>query len=147
MSNICEHPFCSRLIAAECSNHCQLDLCQEHIIEHKNLFVAQYEKVYNNLQKSLNELIHSIEDKKKVFDNNYEKAVSIINENHNNRLNELEQQFQFVHSTQKLIKKKGQLLIDAKNGQTFLYQYDIEQVALYLKEMHKYQYNKTLIET
>ena len=52
-SKICEHPLCTRSISAECLHHCQLDLCHEHIIEHKNLYIAQYEKSLNNLQKSL----------------------------------------------------------------------------------------------
>ncbi|CAF2872322.1 unnamed protein product [Rotaria sp. Silwood2] len=147
MSTICEHPFCTRSISATCSNHCQLDLCQEHIIEHKNLFLVQYEKSFNNLNESLNELIDSIEEEKATVENIYQKDVSIINENHNNKLNELEQQFLFVISTQKLIKKKLQLLTDVKNGQACLYQYDIEQIKLYLTKIREYHHDKITTDT
>ncbi|CAF0803996.1 unnamed protein product [Rotaria sp. Silwood1] len=147
MSEICEHPLCTRVISAICSNHCQLDLCEEHIIEHRNLFLVQYEKSFNNLSDSLNELINSVEEAKKNLENNYQKDISIINENHNNKLNGLEQEFLLVSSTQKLIKKKLQLLTDVKNGQAFLYQYDIEQIKLYLTTLREYHHDKITIET
>ena len=73
MSQNCEHPFCTRLIATKCSNHCQLELCQEHLIEHKNLFFAQYQKSFNNLHKSLNDLVNPLEETKKTLENNYQK--------------------------------------------------------------------------
>ncbi|CAF0995718.1 unnamed protein product [Rotaria sordida] len=146
MSKICEHPFCARLVLATCSNHCQLDLCQEHMIEHKNLFLVQYEKSFNNLKELLNELINSTEEIKNNLNTKYQKDISIINENYNNKLNELEQQFQFVISTQKLIKKKLQLLTDVKNGQAFLYQYDIEQIKLYLSKIREYNHDKTIMK-
>ncbi|CAF3240101.1 unnamed protein product [Rotaria sp. Silwood2] len=145
MSKICEHPLCTRLISATCSNHCQLDLCQEHTIEHKDLFLAQYEKSFNKLTQSLNEITNSIEESKINFNNNYQKDIFLVNENHKNKLNELEQEFLFVISTQKLIKQKLQLLNDVKNGQAFLYQYDIEQIKLYVANIHEYHHDKITI--
>ncbi|CAF1009866.1 unnamed protein product [Rotaria sordida] len=138
MSKVCEHPFCTRSISTTCSNHCQLDLCQEHTIEHKALFLVQYEKSFNKATESLNEIINSIEETKKNLNNNYQKDIFLVNENHNNKLNELEQEFQFVIATQKLIKQKLQLLNDVKNDQTLLYQYEIEQIKLYLTKIHEY---------
>jgi len=135
----CYRPFCTRLISNKCSNHCQLDLCDEHLIEHKDLFIIQYEKSFNNLKKSLNELIHSIEENKKTIEINYEKNLLLINENYNKKLNDIEQKFLFINSTQNLIKKKLQLLNDIKNNQALLYQYDIEQVKLYLNKIREYQ--------
>ncbi|CAF1316187.1 unnamed protein product [Rotaria magnacalcarata] len=145
MSQNCEHPFCIRFIATKCSNHCQLELCQEHLIEHKNLFLAQYQKSFNNLHKSLNDLVNSMEETKKTLDDNYQKDVSVLNENHHKQLNEAERKFLFVNVTQKLIKEKRQLLTDVKNDQAFLYQYDIEQIKLYLTTMQEYHRDK--IET
>jgi len=139
MSEICEHPFCTRLISSKCSNHCQLDLCNEHLIEHKNLFAVQYEKSFNNLKKSFNDLINLIEEKKEIINNNYEKHISLINKNSNNKLNDIEQKSSLILSTQNLIKKKLQLLTDVKNGQALLYQYDIEQIKLYLNKIQEYQ--------
>jgi hypothetical protein len=107
MSEMCEHPFCTRLISNKCSNHCQLDLCNEHLIEHKNLFVVQYEKSFNNLKKSFNELINLIEAKKtQIINNNYEKNISLISKNSNNKLNDIEQKSSLIFSTQNFIKKK-----------------------------------------
>ncbi|CAF4624328.1 unnamed protein product, partial [Rotaria sp. Silwood2] len=146
MSEICEHPFCTRLISATCSNHCQLDLCQEHITEHKDLFVAQYEKYFSKVTESLNELINSIEENKKYLNNNYRKDTFLINENYENKINKLEQEFQLLILTQKLIKQKLQVLNDVKNGQAFLYQYDIEQIKLYLKQIHEYHQDKMTTE-
>jgi len=136
---MCEHPFCTRLISKKCSNHCQLDLCDEHLIEHKHLFLIQYEKSFNNLKKSLNELIDSIQERKKMININYQKNISLITENNNNKLNQTEQKSLLILSTQNLIKKKLQLLNDVKNGQALLYQYDIEQIKLYLTKIHEYQ--------
>jgi hypothetical protein len=146
MSEICEHPFCSRSISTKCSNHCQLDLCQDHLIEHKNLFLVQYEKSFNNLNKSLNELIHSIEEEKTKININYEKEILLINENHNNKLNDVQQKSLLIFSTENLIKKKLQLLNDVKNGQALLYQYDIEQIKLYLTKIREYHQDKITTE-
>ena len=136
MSDLCEHPFCTRLISTKCSNHCQLDLCEEHLTEHKNLFLAQYEKIFNNLKKTFQGLFDSYEEIKKTIDINYQKKISLINENSNN---EFEEKSLLIISTENLIKKKLQLLNDVKNGQALLYQYDIEQIKLYRTVIGNYQ--------
>jgi hypothetical protein len=146
MSEICEHPLCTRLISTKCSNHCQLDLCQEHIIEHQNLFLVQYEKSFNKLSKSINELIDSIEDTKKDIDIKYEKEISLVNQKHKNEIHLIDQKSSLISSTQNLIKKKLQLLADIKNGQALLYQYDIEQIKLYLTKIHQYSNDKITTE-
>ena len=145
MSMICEHPLCTRLISTKCSNHCQLDLCQDHLIEHKNLFLVQYEKSVNNLNKTIKELINSFEEKKVNLNKNYEKDILLINENYNNKLNEFQQKSLLIFSTQNLIKKKLQLLNDIKNGQALLYQYDIEQIKLYLTKIREHHHEKMII--
>jgi hypothetical protein len=139
MSDMCEHPFCTRLISNKCINHCQLDLCEEHYIEHKHLYLVQYEKSFNNLKKSLNDLINSIEEIKKTIHINYQKNISLISLKSNNKSDEMEQKSSLILTTQNLIKKKLQLLNDIKNGQALLYQYDIEQIKLYRNIIREYQ--------
>ncbi|CAF0751253.1 unnamed protein product [Adineta steineri] len=144
MSNICEHPFCTRFISRKCLNHCQLDLCDEHLTEHKNLFFVQYEKSFNNLTKSFDDLTYLIEETKNKFFINYQNDISLINENYRNKLNEIEDKSSLIISTENLIKKKLQLLSDVKNNQAFLYQYDIEQIKLYSNKIHETNIAETL---
>jgi hypothetical protein len=144
MSVICEHPFCTRLISSKCLNHCQLDLCEEHLIEHKNLFLVQYEKLFNNLKKTFQSLLDSFEETKKRIDMNYQKKISLINDNSSN---EFEEKSLLIISTENLIKKKLQLLNDVKIGQALLYQYDIEQIKLYRTIIGNYQSMETEIFT
>lgn len=115
---ICEHPFCSRTISRKCSHHCQLDLCCEHLIEHENLFFAQYEKLFYQSQTSLDDIII--------------KSQTTLNEDHRFITS-------LINSTQNFIKKKSQLLNDVKNDQALLYQYDIEQIKLYRTIIQEYQ--------
>jgi hypothetical protein len=147
MSETCEHPFCTRSISKKCSNHCQLDLCEEHITEHKNLFRVQYEKSFNNLTKSLNELIHSIEQTKHNLQLKHQNDISLVNETYKNKLKEIEQKSSLIISTQNLIKKKVQLLNDVKSSQAVLYQYDIEQIKLYRNKIQEDQHEKIIIKT
>jgi len=147
MSEICEHPFCTRSISKKCSNHCQLDLCEEHITEHKNLFRVQYEKSFNNITKSLNELIHSIEQTKHNLNLKHQNDISLVNETYKNKLKKIEQKSSLIISTQNLIIKKVQLLNDVKSSQAVLYQYDIEQIKLYRNKIQEYQHEKIIIKT
>jgi len=146
MSEICEHPFCTRSISKKCSNHCQLDLCEEHITEHKNLFRVQYEKSFNNVTKSLNEFIHSIEQTKHNLKLKHQNDISLVNETYKNKLKEIEQKSSLIISTQNLIKKKVQLLNDVKTSQAILYQYDIEQIKLYRNKIQEDQREKIIIK-
>ncbi len=147
MSDMCEHPFCTRLISSKCSNHCQLDLCEEHLTEHKNLFLVQYEKLFNNLKQSYQELFNSFEEEKKTIDINYQEKISLISDKSNNPANEIKQKSLLILSTQNLIKKKLKLLNDVKNGQALLYQYDIEQIKLYRNKIQEDQHEKIIIKT
>ena len=143
MSGICEHPFCTRMIFTKCSNHCQLDLCEEHLTEHKNLFLVQYEKSFHNLEKTYQQLLESFEAAKKTTDANYQQQISSINENADHHSsNELDEKSSLIVSTRNLIKKKSQLLHDVKNDQALLYQYDIEQIKLYRTIIANYQSNE-----
>jgi hypothetical protein len=144
---MCEHPFCTRLISSKCSNHCQLDLCEEHLTEHKNLFLVQYEKLFNNLKQSYQELFNSFEEEKKTIDINYQEKISLISDKSNNPANEIKQKSLLILSTQNLIKKKLKLLNDVKNGQALLYQYDIEQIKLYRNKIQEDQHEKIIIKT
>jgi hypothetical protein len=146
MSETCEHPFCTRSISKKCSNHCQLDLCEEHITEHKNLFRVQYEKSFNNVTKSLNELIHSIEQTKHNLKLKHQNDISLVNETYKNKLKEIEQKSSLIISTQNLIKKKVQLLNDVKSNQAVLYQYDIEQIKLYRNKIQEDHHEKIIIK-
>jgi len=123
MSNQCEHPFCVRLISNKCSSHCQLDLCSEHLIEHENLFFVQYEKCFQHLKTSLEQLKQSVNETK-------------INLNANNHF---EHRSYLINSTKYFIQKKLQLLNNVKIDQACLYQYDIEQLKLYRTIIEEYQ--------
>ncbi|UJR25694.1 hypothetical protein I4U23_007045 [Adineta vaga] len=146
MSETCEHPFCTRSILQKCSNHCQLDLCEEHIIEHKNLFLAQYEKSFINLTKLLNESLHSIEEQKSNVNFDYQKGFSSIHEKYQMKLNEINEKSRLIMSTQKLIEKKVQLLTDIKHDKAVLNQYDIEQMKLYLNKLQEYPQEEVTIK-
>ena len=136
---MCEHPLCTRSISKKCSNHCQLDLCEEHLIEHEHLFLIQYEKSFNNLKKSFQNLLHSIEERRKTLEDTHRKNLALIDDHSSLSSNEFEQKSSLILSTQNLIKKKRQLLQDARNDQALLYQYDIEQLRLYRKIISDYQ--------
>lgn len=135
----CEHPLCTRLISKKCSNHCQLDLCEEHFIEHEHLFLIQYEKSFNNLKKSFQTLLHSIEERRKTLEETHRTNLASLNDHSSLSSTELEHKSSLVLSTQNLIKKKRQLLQDARKDQALLYQYDIEQLRLYRTTIGNYQ--------
>ena len=144
---MCEHPSCTRSISTKCSNHCQLDLCEEHFLEHENLFLIQYEKSFNHLKKSFQNVLQSIDERKKSLENIHQKNLSLIDEQSSSSSDEFEHKSSLLLSTQNLIKKKLQLLNDAKNDQALLYQYDIEQLKLYRTIIGNYQPTEIQIDS
>ena len=38
----CQHPDCSLDIFIRCTNHCTLNLCLEHVIEHGDMFLSDF---------------------------------------------------------------------------------------------------------
>ena len=137
MADICEHPFCTRSISTKCTNHCQLDLCSEHVIEHGNLFLAQYEKSLANFQKLINDYSHAIEQDRIQLDAKYHEDLLSIDEAHCDQLKLIEQESTLVTATENFIERKRQLLASVNSGQASLHQYDIEQVKLYQTKMRE----------
>ena len=137
MADICEHPFCTRSISSKCTNHCQLDLCPEHVIEHGNLFLAQYEKSLANFQKLINDYRHTIEQDRVQLDAKYDEDLRSINGVHCDKLKLVEHESTVVTATVNLIERKRQLLASVNSGQASLHQYDVEQVKLYQTKLHE----------
>lgn len=127
----CEHPSCQRTPQGKCSNHCSLDLCHDHLTEHRNLFVVQFEKCLNKFHQMLNEYLEKLEESKMKVESRYQKELLAINKHYNNQLNLLDEKSLLVHSTENFIKKKLQLLLNVKNARAVLHQYDLEQIQLY----------------
>lgn len=144
MSDACEHPFCTRAVAQKCPHHCQLDLCEEHAVEHKNLFLAQYEKSFSKLTKSLQELLASIETKKTKVKHDYQHELSSIHDAYQTKCRQVDEKAQIIASTQTLVQRKVQLLADAKLDPTLLHQYDVEQVKLYWNKIKVYPVEETV---
>jgi hypothetical protein len=135
---ICEHPSCARSILTKCSNHCQLDLCQEHLTEHQNLFVVQYEKSLNKYHQSIETCIQTLDASKIHVDSHYQKELLSINEHYNTQLNLLEEKSLFIESIENFLKEKSDLVTNVKLGQATLHQYDLEQAKLYHAKLADY---------
>ena len=56
----CEQTHCSSHSFSVCKNHCMKQLCLEHLIEHEDFFLNQYENLLNQLEKSNNNLVNEI---------------------------------------------------------------------------------------
>ena len=135
---ICEHPHCARSITDKCSNHCQLDLCQEHIVEHRQLFLVQYEKLLTKYNQSLNERLETLETKKAELERNYQNELSSIDEHQHEQTHLLEEKTLLMDSVESFVQKKRQLLSLVKMGHDTLHQYDLEQVKLYRGKVYDY---------
>ncbi|CAF0760800.1 unnamed protein product [Adineta ricciae] len=145
MSESCEHPFCTRTALQKCSNHCQLDLCEEHFTEHRNLFLVQYEKSFSQIGKSFTELIKLIDEQKANLNSNYQKQRDSIHENYRKKRLETDEKSRLVQSVQKLIETKVQLLTDMKHDKAMINQHDIEQMKLYLRKLQQYPLEEEVI--
>lgn len=133
----CEDSSCPRDSVAKCSNHCQLNLCSEHLNDHQDSFVHQYEKRLNEFHQRLNECLENVEELKITAETEYQRDLLKINENYRNKLNLLDEKNFLVRSTENLIKKKLQLLLNVKNSRAELHQYDFEQVQLFQTKINE----------
>ena len=135
---ICEHPHCARSITSKCSNHCQLDLCQEHVTEHRQLFLVQYEKLLTKFNQSLSERLETLEASKAALERKYKTELLSINEHQHEQTHLLEEKTLLMDSVQAFLRKKRQLLTLVNVGDSTLHQYDLEQVKLYRGKMFDY---------
>jgi hypothetical protein len=139
----CQHPNCSYSIHSICTNHCHWSLCEEHINEHKNSLLIEFEEVLEDLIKPTNELSKSIEHMKQNFNHDQQKELDSLKQSHQKQLNDIEEQLIEINQFQNQFNKISEHLIKIKTNEEILIQNDFQQIEILSKEIHQYQNSLT----
>ena len=135
----CEHPNCSYSIHSICTNHCQWSLCQEHLNEHKNSLLMEFEEVLEDLIKPTNELSKSMEIIKKISNANQTKELELIQQSYQNELDHLERKLIELNKYQKQFNQISEHLTEIKTNEKILSQNDFHQIEILSKQINQYE--------
>jgi len=131
----CQHPNCSHSIHSICTTHCHWSLCQEHINEHKNCLLIEFEEVLEDLIKPTNELSKSIEQIK----DHKEKEIYSFKQSYQNQLNEIEQKLIEINQYQNQFNQISEHLIKIKTNENILIQNDFQQIDILFNKINQYK--------
>jgi hypothetical protein len=135
----CEHPNCSHTIHSICTNHCHWSLCQEHLNEHKNSLLREFEEVLEDLIKPTDELSKSLEQIKKISNKNQENELHNLQQSYQKELDQIEQKLIELNKYKSQFNQISEHLIQIKTNQKILSQDDFKQIEILSKEINKYQ--------
>jgi len=138
----CQHPNCSHLIHSICTNHCHWSLCQEHLNEHKNSLLIEFEEVLENLIKPTNEFSKTIDEIKKNLNYNQEKELDNLKKSYEKQLNNIEKNFIEINQLQNQLNKISENLIQIKTNENILTQNDFQHIDNLSKQIQHFNSNK-----
>jgi len=139
----CQHPNCFHSIHSICTNHCHWSLCQEHLNEHKNSLLIEFEEVIEDLIKPTNALSKSIEQIKTNFNEDHQKELDSLKQSHQKQINQIEQKFIEINQFQNQFNQISEHLIKIQTNQTILIQNDFQQIDNLLQEINQYKNSLT----
>jgi DNA anti-recombination protein RmuC len=133
----CQHPNCSHLIHSICTNHCRWSLCLEHINEHRESLVNEFEQVLEDLIKPTNELSKSIEQTKQSINKDQQNELDHLKQSHENQIKKLEQQLIDINQFQNEYNQISEHSIKIKTNENLLTQNDFQQIDNLLQKINQ----------
>ena len=89
----CEHPMCSKAIQSICTTHCRWSLCDEHLTEHRQNLLVEFERSLRELMKPTNELAQLIKEEQKATDEHQKKEIQQIEQRYREEIDRIEEKF------------------------------------------------------
>jgi len=139
----CQHPYCSHLIHSTCTNHCRWSLCLEHINEHRESLVNEFEQVLEDLIKPTNELSKSIEQIKQTINKDQQNELDHLKQSHENQIKKLEQQLIDINQFQNEYNQISEHSIKIKTNENLLTQNDFQQIDNLLQKINQHKNSLT----
>ena len=133
----CQHPNCSQTIHSICTNHCHWSLCQEHINEHCQSLLIEFEEVLQNLIKPTNELSKSIEQTKKNFNDDQQNELEQLKQSYEKQIHKIEEELIEINKFQDQYNQISEHLNKIKTNEFILTQNHFQQVDILLKQINR----------
>ena len=137
----CEYPNCSQSIESICTNHCHWSLCHEHLSEHKNSLLFEFETALEDLIKPTNELAKSLEQTKKFAADKHRKDVDRLQQSHRKQVEQIEQQINEFNKYQNQFNQLSECLIEMKSKRKILRQEDFHQLNLLNQDIQRLEHS------
>ena len=133
----CEYPDCSHSIESVCTNHCQWSLCHDHLSEHQQALLWEFEHALEDLIRPTNELAKSIDQTKKICSNKQRREIERMEQSHQQQLDQIEQQLNELNKYQNQFNQISECLIEMKKKDKILKQEDFHQLDILTQEIHR----------
>lgn len=133
----CEYPNCSHPIESVCTNHCQWSLCHDHLSDHQQALLWEFERALEDLIQPTNELAKSIDQTKKIVLDKDRREIEQMEQSYRQQLNQIEQQLNELNKYQNQFNQISQYLIGIKNKEKILKQEDFRQLESLAQELQQ----------
>lgn len=133
----CEYPDCSHSIESVCTNHCQWSLCHDHLSEHQQALLWEFEHALEDLIRPTNELAKSIDQTKKISSDKQRREIEQMEQSHQQQLDQIEQQLNELNKYQNQFNQISECLIEMKKKEKILKQEDFHQLEILTQEIHR----------
>jgi hypothetical protein len=161
----CQHPGCSLEIFIRCTNHCTLNLCLEHVIEHGDMFLSDFAGALDRLDNLSSTLIEettaavlqvspvipigmnleSCHRPTLQIDERRQNEIARVNRTYDERQEEIQKRLFLAENIDAALTERKDLFSKSGPEQAYqLAQHDLEQIKIYAAEISKQLYGKEI---